>query len=73
MAIEQSINEALKQVDFKSRHSVNGSGSGRGLSARSDMTYHKCGKNGHIHKECRSKVNGSNGNLPKNSKNELPE
>ena len=45
VAIEQSINKDLKQVDFKSRRSGNGSGSGRGSNARSDNgTCHKCGK-----------------------------
>ena len=73
MAIEQSINKALKQVDFNSRGSVNGIGSGKGSSARSDITCHKCGKKGHIKKYCRSKVKGSSGNTPKKSTNELPE
>ena len=58
VAIEQSINKALKQVNFKIRHSVNGSGPGRGSSARSDITCHKCGKKGHIQKDFRSKGNG---------------
>ena len=57
MAMEQSINKALKQVDFNIRHSENGSGSGIGSSARSDITCHKCGEKGHIQKDCRSKVN----------------
>ena len=68
MAIEQSINKVLKQVDFKSRHRGNGSGSGRGSSARSDITCHKFGKKGHIKKDCRSAVNGFCGNTPKKSK-----
>ena len=72
VAIEKSINKALKQVDFKIRRSVNSSGSGRGSSARSDITCHKCGKKGQIKKDCRSTVNGSSGNTPKNSINELP-
>ena len=33
-----------KQGDFKSRRSGNGSGSGRGSSARSDITCYKCDK-----------------------------
>ena len=37
------------------------------------MTCHKCGKKGHIQEDFRSKVNGSGGNPPKNSTNELPE
>ena len=37
------------------------------------MTCHKCDKKGHIKKDCRSKVNGSGGNPPKKSTNELPE
>ena len=72
VAIEQSINKALKQVDFKSRNSGNSSGSGRGSSARSDITCHKCGKEGHIKKDCRSTVNSSSENTPKKSTNELP-
>ena len=44
-----------------------------GSSASSDKTSHKCGKKGHIKKECRSTGNVSSGNTPKNSINELPE
>ena len=44
MVIEQSINKYFKQVYFKSLRSGNVSGSGRGSSDRSDITYHKCGK-----------------------------
>ena len=73
VAIEQSINKALKQVDFKSRRSGNGSGSGKGSFARSDKTCHNCGKKGHIQKDCKSKGNGSGGITPKKSMNELPE
>ena len=73
MAIDQSINKALKHVDFKSRHSGNGSGSGKGPFARSDITCHKCGKKGHIQKDCRSRGNGSSGNTPKKSTNKLQE
>ena len=73
VAIEQLINKALKQVDFKSQLSGNGSGSGRGSSARSDITCHKCGKEVHIKKYCRSTGNVSSGNTPKNAINELPE
>ena len=72
VAIEQSIKKALKQVDFKSHSSGNNSGSGRGSSARSDITCHKCGKKGHMQKDCRSTGNGSSGNTPKKSTNELP-
>ena len=73
MAIEQSINKGLKQVYFKSPRSENGSGSEKGSSARSDITCHKCGKKGHIHKYCRSKGNRSSGKSSKKSTNELPE
>ena len=72
MVIEQSINKALDQVDFKSHRIVNGSGSGRGSSARLDITCHKCGKKGQIQKYCRSKGNISSGKLPKKSTNEFP-
>ena len=61
-----------KQVDFKSLRSVNGSGSERGSSTRSDKTCHKCNKKGHIKKYCRSKIYGSIVNTPKKSINELP-
>ena len=73
MAIENSINKALKQVDFKSRHSGNGSGSGKGSFTRSDGKCQKCGKKGHIQKECRSKGNGSSGSTHNKSINEIPE
>ena len=73
MSIGKLIKNDLKQVDFKSRHSGNISGSGIRSSASSDITCHKCGKKGHIQKDCRSKANGSNGNSSKKSINELPE
>ena len=73
MAIVHYINKALKQVDFKSRRSGNNSGSVIGSSARSDITCHNCGKEGHIQKDCRSTGNGYSGNTPKKSTNELPE
>ena len=73
MAIGKSTNKALKQVDFKSRHSGNGSGSGKGSFAKSDGKCHKCGKKGHIQKYCKSKGNGSSGNAPKKSTDEIPE
>ena len=72
MAIEQSTNKALKQVDFKSRRSGNGNGYGKGSFARSDGKCHKCGKKSHIQRDCRSKGNGSSDNTPKKSINELP-
>ena len=37
------------------------------------MTYHRCGKNGNIKKDCRSKRNGSGGNPSKKSENDIPE
>ena len=73
VAIEQSINKALKQVGYKSRRSGNGSGSRKGSYARSDITCHKCGKIFHIQKDCRSKGNGYSGNSSKKSTNDLPE
>ena len=70
--MEHSINKALKQVDFNSNHSGNGSGSEGESSARSDINFHKCGQEGHIKKDCGSNRNGSGGNPPNNSTNELP-
>ena len=55
VSVDHSINKTLKQVDFNILHSGNGSVSGGGSSARSDMTCHKCGQKGHIKKYCRSK------------------
>ena len=72
MAIDQSINKSLKQVDFKNCRSVNGSGSGKGSSARSDITCHKGGNKGHIQKYCMTKGNGSSGNSSKKYTNKLP-
>ena len=73
MAIDQLTYKALKQVDFKSLCSGNVSGYEGGSSTRSDMAYNKCGKKGHIKKDCRSKGTGSSGNPHKKSANELPE
>ena len=73
VAIEQLINKDLKQVDFKSRCSGNGSGSEKGSFARSDGKCHKWGKKGHIQKDCKSKGDGSSDNKPKKTINELPE
>ena len=52
VAIGQLVNKALKKVDFKSHHSGNGSVSGGGSSAKSNVTCHKCGKKVHIYKYC---------------------
>ena len=71
MAIEQLINKALKQIDFKSRRSGNGSGSEKGSFTRSDGKCHKCGKKGHIQKDFKSKANGYSDNTPKKSIHEL--
>ena len=73
MAIEQSVNKPLKQVDFNIPRSVNCCVSGGGLSVKSNMTCNKCVKKSHIQKYCRSKGTGSCGNPPKKSANELPE
>ena len=63
----------MKQVDFKSHRGGNGSGSRIGSSDRVYLTCNKCGKKVNIHKDCRSKGNGSSGNSPNNSTNEIPE
>ena len=73
MAIDKSVNKSLKKFDFKIRCSVHGSGSGRGSYVKSNVTCHKCGKKDHANKYFRSKGNGSIGNPPKNSENDLPE
>ena len=72
MDIDQLANKALKQVGFKSHHSVNVSDSRGGSSAGSNMTCHKCDKKVHIQNECRSKGTGSSGNLPKKYTNVIP-
>ena len=69
MAIYESVNKYLKQVDFKSHCSGNVSGS----SSRSNVVCHNCGMRRHLQKYCRSKGNGSSGNPPKKSTNDLPE
>ena len=71
MIIEQSVKKDVNQVDFKIHRSGNGSGSGGGSSVKSNVTCHKCGKKGHIHKYCRSKVTASSDNPHNKSANEL--
>ena len=73
MAIGQSVNKDLKHVDSKSRCSGNVSGSERGSSVKSNVTYHKCDKKGHIQKDCKSKGTDSNGKPTKKSTNNIPE
>ena len=73
MAIDQLEKKYLKQVEFKSHHSVNCSGSGGGSSARSNVTCHKCVKNCHIYKDIKSMGTGSSGNPTKKSTKYLPE
>ena len=73
MAIGRLVNNSLKQIDLKCHHSGNGSRYGGGSSVKSNMTCRKCGKKGHINKDCRSKVNDSSGNPPKKYANDLPE
>ena len=69
MAIDQSVNKALKKSDFKIHHSGNGSGSGGGSYVKLNVTCHKCDKKGHINKYCGSKGTGSSSNPPKKSTN----
>ena len=71
MEIDNSLNNYLKQVDFRSRNSINFSGSRGELYARSNVISHICGKRGHLNKEVMSKENGYCGNPYKNP-NELP-
>ena len=73
MAIDQSVNKALNQANFKSLRSGNVSGSGRGSSYNSNVICHKRGKKGNHQKDCKSKRNGYGGNPYKKSTDELPE
>ena len=73
MDIDQSVNKALRQVDFKSCRSEYVSGSGGGSYVKSNVTCNKCGKKGHIKKYCRSKGTGYSDNPPKKSKYKLIE
>ena len=50
MAIGNSIDKSLEQVDFKSRNSGNGGGYGGGSSARLNVICCKCGEKGHFQK-----------------------
>ena len=72
VSIDQSVNKALKKVDFKNRHNVNGSGYGGGSPARSNLICRYCVNKGRLEKYWMSKGNDSRGNLSKNY-NELPE
>ena len=50
MAIGNSIDKSLEQVDFKKCNSGNGGGYGGGSSARLNVICRKCGKKGHFQK-----------------------
>ena len=50
MAIGNSIDKSLEQVDFKKCNSGNGGGYGGGSSVRLNVICRKCGKKGHFHK-----------------------
>ena len=71
MEIEQPLNTALKKVYFNIHYSINGNDSGIGSYDRLDVTCHKCGKQGHIKRDCSYKGNCSNGNSHHKSKNEI--
>ena len=73
VAIEQSTNKALKQIQFKSRQKIVDIFTGRESHIKSYVTCHKCGKKVHTKKECRPKGTGSSGNQPKKYENEIPE
>ena len=73
MSIEQSVNKALKQVDFRSFCSGNVSGSGGVSSVKSYVNHHKFCKKGNIKKDFRPNEKRYSGNPPKKSANDLPE
>ena len=73
MDINQLVNRYLKEVDFRSHHSRNGSGSEGESYDKSNVTCNKFGKKGHTNKDFRSNGNGSSGNPPKKSANEPTE
>ena len=57
MAIEKLFNRYLKKFDSMIHNSCNGSASGGGPSANSNVIFHYCGKKGHFQREFRSKGN----------------
>ena len=72
MAIDQLVNKALNQVEFKGCNSVNGSGSVVGSYAKSNLICHKCGRNGYFQKNLRSKGNCYKVNSIQNPTEKIP-
>ena len=60
-----------KQVDLKSRHSGNDSGSERGSFARLYGKCHNCGKKGHLKKDCRLNGHGSSVNRGSSARSDI--
>ena len=72
VAIESPVNKTVEKVYCKIRHKGKDNKSGVGSSTKSDITFHNCGKRGHLKMNLKSNINGSNGDLYKTSTRNLP-
>ena len=70
--IESPVNNNMEKVYCKIRHKGNDNKSGVGSSTKSVVTCHKCGKMGHIKRDCKSNINVSGGGIYKISTRNLP-
>ena len=63
--IQAPVNKTVEKFYCEIRHKVKDNKSGVGSSTKSVITYHKCGKKGHLKRNCKFNKNGSDGELSK--------
>ena len=70
--VKDPVNNTVEKFNSKIRHNFKDINSVVVSSTKSVATCHKCGKKGHIKRNCKSNINGSDGGLSKRSTRELP-
>ena len=63
MAIEYPVNKTVEKFYCKIRHKRKDNKSVVGSSTKSNVTFHHCGKRGHLKSNCKTNRNGSNAEL----------
>ena len=61
VAIEYLVNKTVGKVYCKNWHKGKDNKSGVESSNKSVVNFHKCGKKGHLKRNCKSNRNGSDG------------